>query len=91
MQRRVLLGVPVSQTGCVHGSSHRALLPGDGMTAALKKMPCTKEWDECIGKDANTGTPAGCACLEGSDDQHAHLGVRLDQQVVLFGDVRSPR
>jgi hypothetical protein len=35
----------------------------DGMTTSLKKMPCTKEWDECIGKDPNTGTPQGCACM----------------------------
>jgi hypothetical protein len=35
----------------------------DGMTLGLKKTPCTKEWDECVGKDPNTGTPQGCACL----------------------------
>jgi hypothetical protein len=35
----------------------------DQMTTGLKGTPCTKEWDECIGKDPNTGTPLGCACM----------------------------
>jgi hypothetical protein len=36
----------------------------DGTTTTLKNMPCTKEWDECIGKDVVTGTtPQGCACM----------------------------
>jgi hypothetical protein len=36
----------------------------DGMTAGLKNMPCTTEWEECIGKDPVSGTtPQGCVCM----------------------------
>jgi hypothetical protein len=45
------------------GAATAPFCPGDGLTAALKGMPCDKLWDECIGKDPNTGTPAGCACM----------------------------
>jgi hypothetical protein len=55
---------PCPKPAAYMGAATAPYCPGDGMTAALKKMPCTKEWDECIGKDANTGTPAGCACLK---------------------------
>jgi hypothetical protein len=44
----------------------------DGTTLALKKMPCAREWDECIGKDPVSGTtPQGCACLR--DETTAQL------------------
>jgi len=55
---------PCPKPAAYMGAATAPYCPGDGMTAALKKMPCTKECDECIGKDANTGTPAGCACMK---------------------------
>jgi len=36
----------------------------DGTTLTLKNTLCTTEWQECIGKDAVTGsTPQGCVCM----------------------------
>jgi hypothetical protein len=37
---------------------------GSGMTGLLEDLPCTNEWQECVGRDIVTGyTPRGCVCL----------------------------
>lgn len=47
------------------GAATAPYCPGDGMTTALKDMPCEVEWDQCIGKDAVSGsTPKGCVCMK---------------------------
>jgi hypothetical protein len=42
------------------------VVPSDtsGLTTNLKNNPCDTMWQECIGRDAVTGTtPQGCVCL----------------------------
>jgi hypothetical protein len=35
---------------------------GAGMTTDLDDLPCSTEWEQCIARDATTGTPRGCVC-----------------------------
>ncbi len=37
----------------------------DGTADALDDLPCTTEWDQCIGSEVSPGstTPRGCACI----------------------------
>jgi hypothetical protein len=54
------------------GAATAPYCPGDGMTVALDDMPCEAEWDQCIGKDAVSGTtPRGCVCMKDADNADA--------------------
>jgi hypothetical protein len=43
------------------------LLSGTGMLAEYKDLPCDTEWQNCISRDAHTGTPRGCVCMTDPD------------------------
>jgi hypothetical protein len=47
------------------------LLGGDGFVATYKDKACDVEWQNCINRDAHTGTPRGCVCMK--DPSHGLL------------------
>jgi hypothetical protein len=55
---------PCPRPAAYLGAATAPYCPGDGMTANIKNMPCTTEWQQCIGTDPVSGaTPEGCVCL----------------------------
>jgi hypothetical protein len=40
---------------------------GQGLVADYDDLPCTTEWEQCVARDAVTGTPRGCVCKTSSE------------------------